>query len=47
MAGEVKQAGERAFREMLLRAGELHWTASIRHRRGRHASGQMDMTTTA
>ena len=41
MAGEVKQVGERAFREMLLRAGDLHWTASIRHRRGRHTSGQM------
>jgi hypothetical protein len=41
MADEVKQVGERAFREMLLRAGDLHWTAGIRHRRGRHTSGQM------
>jgi len=41
MAAEVKQVGEGAFREMLLRASELHRTASIRHRRGRHASGQM------
>ena len=40
MAGEVKQVGERAFHEMLLR-GDLHWTAGIRHRRGRHTSGQM------